>query len=76
MSITITPHYTDEEIVKMISDVIGQPYTEAVRADVEARTLRPTRGYGPGHICTKDRRLQRINLVVEEEQVILRIQFG
>jgi hypothetical protein len=76
MSITILPHYTDEEIIEMISDVIGQPYTEAVRADVKARTLRPTRPYGPGHIGTRDLRPDRINLEVNDLQMIVGIHFG
>jgi len=60
----------------MISDVIGQEYTEELSADVAARTLRTTRGYGPGHFGTKDMRPDRINLVVNDQQVIIDIHFG
>lgn len=76
MSITIQPYYTENEIVEMISDVMGKPYTEQVRVDVEARTLRPTRPYGPGHIGTRDMRPERINLEVDSDQVIVDLHFG
>lgn len=75
MTITIQPHYTDNEIVEMISDVIGLPYTEALRECVEARTLRIVRPGGPGHITTKDLRPERINLIVDDLQVIVDIKF-
>ena len=76
MSITIQPYYTENEIIEMISDVIGQQYTEELRSDVEARTVRPTRGFGAGHVGTMDLRPERINLVVDDEQVIVKIHFG
>jgi hypothetical protein len=76
MSINILPHYTEDEIREMLADVIGEPYSKALRDSVEARTARPTRGYGPGHIVAMDLRAERINLVVDEEQRIVDIHFG
>lgn len=76
MSITIQPHYTNAQVVSMIQHVIDQPYTEELRKTVERETLRSARAFGPGHLGTKDYREERVNLVVDDAQVIVNIQFG
>jgi len=76
MSTTRQADCTDQEIIESVRDTLGQPFTENLRASVEARTSRPTRGFGPEHFSTMDWRADRINLIVDEGQIIVDIKFG
>lgn len=76
MSITLQPHFTQQEIVDMITPFIGETYSEEVLETVKAKTLRPARPFGAGFMSTMDYRHDRINLVVDDHKVIQGVHFG
>ncbi|MHC8323269.1 hypothetical protein ACYZT4_21725 [Pseudomonas sp. GB2N2] len=67
--------YTDDQALELISSVIGSPYSEALRQQVEDTTGRPTRPWGH-YVATYDSRAERINLVVDEKDNVTAIYFG
>lgn len=76
MNTTPQPSYTDEQVLERIKDVIGRLCTPDLLDDVQHKTERQVRAYGPGHSSTKDHRPERINLVVGSRQIITEICFG
>lgn len=76
MSITILPYYNDEQVLEITAYVIGMTYCDELRAKVAAQTQRDVRPSGAGHINTKDFRPDRIELMVDDQQVIIEVQFG
>ena len=67
--------YTDEQVLELIKSVVGSPYSEALRQQVEDTTGRPTRPWG-NYVGTYDSRAERINLNVNENDIIISIYFG
>ena len=70
-----TTTYTDEQVLELIKSVVGSPYSEALRQQVEDTTGRPTRPWGH-YVATYDSRAERINLVVDDNEVVSAIYFG
>ena len=67
--------YTDAQVLELIGSVVGSPYSEALRQQVEDTTGRPTRPWGH-YVATYDSRAERINLVVDDNEVITTLYFG
>jgi hypothetical protein len=67
--------YTDEQVLELIKSVVGSPYSEELRKQVEDTTGRPTRPWGH-YVATYDSRAERINLVADDNDVIRSIYFG
>jgi hypothetical protein len=76
MSTTIQQTYTDEEVMEMITPYIGTTYTQVVLKAIARASLRPVRQISPHSAGTMDMRRERINLVLDENDVILSIRFG
>lgn len=76
MSITLQPHFTQQEIVDMITPFVGETFTTEIVEAIKAKTLRPVRPFGTGFISTMDYRHDRINLVVDDHKVIRGVHFG
>lgn len=73
---TIQQTCTDEEVMEMITPYIGTTYTEVILKAITRATLRPVRQISPHSAVTMDMRRERINLVLDENDVILSIRFG
>lgn len=67
--------YTDDQVLELIKSVVGSPYSEELRKQVEDTTGRPTRPWG-NYVATYDSRSERINLNVDEHDIIISIYFG
>ncbi|MGE8068885.1 hypothetical protein [Pseudomonas sp. NPDC089569] len=67
--------YTDEQVLELIKSVVGSPYSEELRKEVEDTTGRPTRPWG-NYVGTYDARAERINLNANEHDIIISIYFG
>ncbi|WP_419712574.1 hypothetical protein [Pseudomonas sp. NFX224] len=67
--------YTDEQVLDLIGAIVGLPYSEELRQQVEDTTGRPTRPWG-NYVATYDSRAERVNLNVNEKDIIISIYFG
>ena len=67
--------YTDKQVLDLINSIVGSPYSEELRQQVEDTTGRPTRPWG-NYVATYDSRAERINLNVNEKDIIISIYFG
>lgn len=64
------------ETETLLNTVIGQPYSEPLRAQLEARTGRPVRPVGAGFYSPHDLGPHRIRLNLREDRMIESYSFG
>jgi hypothetical protein len=64
---------TDEQVIDEFQHIIGQQYSQAILREVQQESARPVRA---GHYGTTDYCPERINLEMDEQDVIAGITFG
>ena len=66
---------TNEEIQKILQTLIGTTYEPGIKETIKARTGR-SRVLGPQDIATREFDVQRIQVIVDETDVIKGFSFG